>query len=300
VLAVPSAGQFVGDEWVPLEALWRLKSGNGRHGRGRWRAGAKSAFGSRPEDADSARISLASLGADPDSSRQVLRLASLGLVRFAWRDTCVRNWHAEGRLRDGDMLRVNSHMSWRLDQFLCHWHGQLGFPPDAPARSLDEISLDEFRWLGAQVYRWIVNPERRLPVGMTLGNVAGKSLNQLKIDADDALTAFFYEGEDLGIGAAFHRAAAHGGRQCGHWWGHPGWAQLVAAFTRVLDEPWDAHWGGHGEFRARLPAEPALVRDREGLRQTLLQRPWTLDGESAQWVAAAGIRHARPRWEAHT
>jgi hypothetical protein len=191
------------------------------------------------------------------------------------------------------MLRVNSHMSWRLDQFLWHWHGQLGFPPDAPARSLDEISLDEFRWLGARVYQWIVNPERRLPVGTTLGNVAGESLNQLEIDADDALTAFLYEGEDLGIGAAFHRAAAHGGRACGHWWGHPGWAPLVAEFMRVLDEPWDAHWGGRGEFRARLPAEPALVRDREGLRQTLLLRPWTLDDESAEWVVAAGIAHAR-------
>jgi hypothetical protein len=302
VLPVPPAGQFVGDEWVPLpaEALWRLQGGNGRHRRGRWRAGAKSAFGSRPEDADGAQISLARLGVDPDSSRQVLRLASLGLVRFAWRDTCVGNWHAEGRLHDGDMLRVNSHMSWRLDQFLWHWHGQLGFPPNAPAGSLDEISLDEFRWLGARVYQWIVNPERRLPVGTTLGNVAGESLNQLEIDADDALTAFLYEGEDLGIGAAFHRAAAHGGRQCGHWWGHPGWAPLVAEFTRVLDEPRDAHWGGRGEFRARLPAEPALVRDREGLRQTLLLRPWTLDDESAQWVVAAGIRHTRRAVGAHT
>jgi hypothetical protein len=191
-------------------------------------------------------------------------------------------------------------MSWRLDQFLWHWHGQLGFPPDASARSLDEISLDEFRWLGVRVYQWIVNPERRLPVGTTLGNVAGESLNQLEIAADDALTAFLHEGEDLGIRAAFHRAAAYGGRECGHWWGHPGWAQLVAEFTRVLDEPRDAHWGGRGEFRARLRPEPALVRDREGLRQTLLQRPWTLDDESAQWVVAAGIRHASGAVGAHT
>jgi hypothetical protein len=69
---------------------------------------------------------------------------------------------------------------------------------------------------------------------------------------------------------------------------------------RVLDEPRDAHWGGHGEIRARLPAEPALVRDRDGLRQTLLQRPWTLDGESAQWVVTAGIRNARRAMGVHT
>jgi ATP-binding cassette subfamily B protein len=292
---VPSAGQFVGGEWVPLPAQeqWRVQGGDGRHRHGRWRPGAKPTSRSQPGDAESARGSLARLGVDPDSLRPVLRLASLGLVRCAWRDTCVGSWRAEGRLRDGDMLRVNSHMSWRLDQFLWHWHSQLGFPPDAPARSLDEITLDEFRWLCTRVYQWIVNPERRLPVGTTLGNVARESLNQLKIDADDALTTFLYEGKDLGIGAAFQRAAAHGGSRCGHWWGHPGWAPLVAAFTRVLDDPRDAHWGSRGEFRARLPAEPPLVRDREGLRQTLLLRPWTLDHESAQWVVAAGIRHAR-------
>src|SRR5262249_5101333 len=63
VLPVPSAGQFVGDEWVPLpaEPLWRLQGGNGRHRRGRWRAGAKSAFGSPLDDADGAQISLARL-----------------------------------------------------------------------------------------------------------------------------------------------------------------------------------------------------------------------------------------------
>jgi len=56
------------------------------------------------------------VGIDPRSLRPILRLAALGLVNSAWRNTDVENWHAEGRLHDGDMLRVNSHMSWRLDQ----------------------------------------------------------------------------------------------------------------------------------------------------------------------------------------
>jgi hypothetical protein len=65
------------------------------------------------------------VGVDPQSLRPVLRLAALGIVNLAWRNTCVEGWHAEGRLSDGDMLRVNSHMSWRLDQLLWRWRSWL-------------------------------------------------------------------------------------------------------------------------------------------------------------------------------
>lgn len=66
-------------------------------------------------------------------------------------------------------------------------------------------------------------------------------------------------------------------------------------FIRVLDDPGDPHWGHNGEFRARLRAEPATVQDHSSLRRTLLQRPWTLDFGSAQWIVAAGIGHLRQR-----
>jgi hypothetical protein len=39
----------------------------------------------------------------------VLELAAIRLVDGAWRNTCVESWHVEGRMRDRDMLRVNSH-----------------------------------------------------------------------------------------------------------------------------------------------------------------------------------------------
>jgi hypothetical protein len=48
-------------------------------------------------------------GIDPDMLGPVLELAAIGLVDGAWRNTCVESWHVEGRMRDGDMLRVNSH-----------------------------------------------------------------------------------------------------------------------------------------------------------------------------------------------
>jgi hypothetical protein len=102
------------------------------------------------------------VGIDPRSLRAVLRLTALGLVNSAWRNTHVEDWHSEGRLHDGDMLRISSHTSWRLDQLLRRWRVQMGIAPDAPAHSLDEIGFDDFRWLGGRIYQWIVNPSRRL------------------------------------------------------------------------------------------------------------------------------------------
>lgn len=232
-------------------------------------------------------------GIDPGSLRPVLRLAALGLVNSAWRNTHVEDWHAEGRLHDGDMLRISSHMSWRLDQLLWRWRTQMGIAPDAPAHSLDEISIDDSRWLGGRVYQWITNPSRRLPTGATLREVARENLPQFQNDADQVLTAFVYQTEDRGAGFAFRRAAAHGGLACRRWWGHPAWPELVERFIQALDDPKDPHWGDDGKFRVRLPAEPATVQDRNSLRRTLLQQPWTLDSGSAQWIVTAGIGHLR-------
>jgi GTPase SAR1 family protein len=55
----------------------------------------------------------------------------------------------------------------------------------------------------------------------------------------------------------------------------------------------DDHWGPGGEYRARLPAEPAEVADRTRLRRLLLSRPWELSTDTAQWLVRADIRHAR-------
>lgn len=132
------------------------------------------------------------VGVAPRSLRPILRLTALGLVNSAWRNTHVEDWHAEGRLHDGDMLRISSHMSWRLDQLLWRWRTPIGIALDAPAHSLDEIGFDDFRWLGGRIYQWIVNPGRRLPTGVTLRDVARENLPQLENDADEALTTFVW------------------------------------------------------------------------------------------------------------
>jgi len=218
---------------------------------------------------------------NPRRLRGILELTALGLVNSAWRNTAVENWHAEGRLHDGDMLRTNSEMSWRVRQLIWRWRSQMGLAPDALAESLDAIDFEDFRWLGSRIYQWIVNPHRRLSTGALLRDVAQEDLADLENDADRALTAFVYQGEDRGIQFAFRRTAAHGGLACRHWWGHPAWPDLVGRFFRALDDPDDSHWGPDGQFRTRLRAEPAMVQDRDGLRRTLLRQPWNLDADSA-------------------
>ncbi len=58
------------------------------------------------------------------------------------------HWHAEGRLHDGDMLRINSHASWRVRQILSRWRAQMGLAPGAVAESLDEIDSEREFHLG--------------------------------------------------------------------------------------------------------------------------------------------------------
>ena len=73
-------------------------------------------------------------GIDPGRLGPVIDLAALGLVNSAWRNTCVEHWHAEGRMHDGDMMRVNSHMTWRTRQILHRWITEVGLVADVPCQ----------------------------------------------------------------------------------------------------------------------------------------------------------------------
>jgi hypothetical protein len=70
------------------------------------------------------------VGIDPEKAGPVADMAALGLVNGAWRNTCVENWHAEGRLEDGDMLRASSHATWRVRQLMRRWMQDAGLDAD--------------------------------------------------------------------------------------------------------------------------------------------------------------------------
>jgi hypothetical protein len=108
------------------------------------------------------------VGIDPGKVGPVAGLAAIGLVNGAWRNTCVENWHAEGRLHDGDMLRVSSHTTWRARQLMRRWMRETGLDADAPASAFDGIMAEDAWQLARRLYRWLVSPARMLPTGVTL------------------------------------------------------------------------------------------------------------------------------------
>ena len=231
-------------------------------------------------------------GIDPGKAGPLADLAALGLVNGAWRNTCVENWHAEGRLDDGDMLRASSHATWRVRQLIRRWMRDAGLDAGTPASAFDSITADEVWRLATRLYAWLASPARKLPSGVTLARLAGGDLARYKDDADAALSTFAVLAEERGPRFAFARVAAHGGLACSHWWGHPHWPVLADQFVTALDDPADNRWRPGGKYRARLPAEPPDVADRARLRRLLLARPWELSADAAQWLADAGIRYS--------
>jgi len=221
----------------------------------------------------------------------VLDLAAIGLVNGAWRNTCVEGWHVEGRMRDGDMLRVNSHTTWRVRQLVRRWMREIGLEAADPTSALEGTAADDVWWLVRRLYQWLVNPSRELPTGVTLAQLAGDGLPEYQADADDSLRTFGVQAEDHGVRFGFARTAAHGALACSHWWGHPHWPIGVERFMKALDNPADDHWGPRGEHRTALSAAPPDVGDRAYLRRLLLSRPWDLSTDAAQWLVRAGIRY---------
>jgi hypothetical protein len=232
-------------------------------------------------------------GIDPCRLGPVIDLAALGLVSGAWRNTCVEDWHAEGRLHDGDMMRVNSHMTWRARQILRRWMTEVGLAADGPLLALDDVAASDVESLAIRMFRWLANPRRRLITGVTLAELADGDLREYEDDADLRLGGFARQAAERGARFGMARTAAHGALACPHWWGHPRWPDLVDRLLLALDDPADRHWGPAGEFRKHLPPEPPVVSDRKLLRQVLRSRPWDLSSESATWLITAGIRYLR-------
>ncbi len=235
------------------------------------------------------------LGIDPCLLRPIIDLAALGLVNSAWRNSPVENWHADARITDGEMLRINSHTTWRFHQRLIRWVGERGLSSHGSTSDLDQIPVEEVDHLAGRLCRWLVNPRRKLPTGTTLRELAGNDLPDYRDHAAEALEGFAAQAKDRGTRFGFVRTAAHGGLACMHWWEHPAWPAQVSQFLHALDDPADQHRGASGEHKEPLPPQPAQVANRELLRKTLLTHPWQLDADTSEWLVLAGIRYVRHR-----
>lgn len=226
-------------------------------------------------------------GIGPDHLTAVLDLFAIAVVNGAWRNGPVDDWHAQGRLSQSDMLRVNSHTTYRTRQLLARWRLQVGLRATARVTELDGVPLAQVRWLAARLGAWLADPRRRLPTGHTIESLAGDRLDELRQHADAVLGGFVLQADRRGLRYALWRAASQAGLACPHWWGAPRWPEQVGEFLRLLDDPDHRHWRTGGELTAPPPTAPDRVR----LRRTLSRCPWELDAETADWVVRAGLGH---------
>ncbi|WP_328582909.1 hypothetical protein [Streptomyces sp. NBC_00370] len=234
-------------------------------------------------------------GVDPSHLATLLDLVAIGITNGTWRNSCVENWHAEGRLSDGDMMRINSYTTDAVRRRLKGWCIESGII-SASSSALEGIDVEDVDVLVGRIFRWLTNAERRLPTGMALGELARsrEDLEEYEDHADRALSGFTGQMEDKGVRFGLLRTACHGALACSQWWAHPTWPDRVERFIRVLDDATEPHWGSNGERRERLGVEPPSVEDRDILRSTLLESPWKLDPTAAEWIVDARIGYLTP------
>lgn len=242
---------------------------------------------------------LAKAGTDPADLAALLDVLAIGITNSAWRNGCVEDWHAEGRLSDGDMMRVNSHTTRGVRQRLRGWTREFGISTST-AEGLVGLTVEDADALGYRLFRWLTNPERKLATGATLADLARTEadLDEYVEHADQSLRGFVTQMEGKGVRFGLLRTACHGALACQQWWGHPSWPARVDQFIAMLDNPEDTNWGPDAEYRERLLPEPPGLQDRSALSATLLKAPWELDSATAEWITDAGIGYLMPLTDA--
>lgn len=243
------------------------------------------------------------VGIDPDHVGAVLDLAAVGLVNSAWRNSPVEDWHAgDGPLGDGDMLRINSHTTHRVRDMIRRWRTDCGIDAHSPTSELDRLDIEAVDWLMGRLCRWLIDPDRRLPIGATLADIARDGLDELTDHVAGTLGTVAIQAEEHSAHYAFRRAAAHGGLACRHWWGTPTWPRLVDRFLTALDDPTDPHWDPTASDSPDYPHDPPGSRTTASCENCCCDTPgnWTphrrtTSSPPASATCATSYRHRPPR-----
>lgn len=155
---------------------------------------------------------------DPDNLATLLNLVAIGITNSTWRNSCVENWHAEGRLSDGDMMRINSHTTDAIRRWLARWTTQIGIT-SASGTALAGVDMEEVDAFAIRLFRWATNPKRKLTIGITLGELAhtAEDLKEYEDHADLSLGGFAGQMEDQGVRFGLLRTACHGALAGSRW-----------------------------------------------------------------------------------
>lgn len=99
---------------------------------------------------------------DPDNLAKLLDLVAIGITNGTWRNSCVEDWHAEGRLSDGDMMRINSHTTDAIRRHLVNWAAEAGIT-SASSTALAQADAEDVNVVATRLFRWMTNAKRKLP-----------------------------------------------------------------------------------------------------------------------------------------
>lgn len=202
-------------------------------------------------------------------------LAAIGVMNGAWRNSPLEDWHAEGRIGDADMFRTNVATTKLVRPFV----------------SLDAIDTDA-------VFETLTAPDRLLPTGATVAELAGEGLEEMWDHVEMQLMILDSSAERDGGRFTVLRAALHGGLACSHWWGTPWWPDIVREFIEVINDPDSAHWTDWRPYSVVEP-KPSQVQRDDDLMALLLDRPENLTTDAAGWCLESGIgdmRHVVEGW----
>jgi hypothetical protein len=233
------------------------------------------------------RSAIPTFGVHPDDVITMLRYAPLGLTHLTWRNTVLEDWHAGGRIDDPDMFRANADTTLIFHEALWAIFGeQIGYGNLVALDDVaDEVSVEMFEDALIDAYATAFDPDRTLPNGLTLAQLAQDELAVLQHHATTQVGALIEKAEEPGVDVVLLYLAARGAGACSRWWGSPHWPAQVDRFVDLLNDA--AHnWWQHREFPAQRPLE---VADLARLRYLLLSRPYQLSHEAAHFCIHNGI-----------
>lgn len=240
----------------------------------------------RPDMATLRRIATKVLPPEPDLEL-VTRLASVGITLDAWRDSPVEDWHAEGRVTDAEMLRINSLTTWEVLEAVRTWCADYGLNPEGTLDDLDEIDSEAFDDLAVDLLGGITDRTRVLANYESLWEFAGDDIDDLREHAESVFGMMMSDCDEHGAAHPILRAALRGADS--KWWGTHHWPTRIDTFIAALGDPAHRHWRGPVGYPQTIPP---MAQDRGRLEHLLLEKPWDLDNDTARWVIQHGLNYA--------
>jgi hypothetical protein len=124
-----------------------------------------------PDPARIAEVLRQDIGVDPNDAAIILNLATIGITNGAWRNSPVEDWHADGRIHDGGMLRSNVATTKLVLEVLNDHLGKVHDEGEVllVTEDLADVDSDLSDELFLDIFERLSDPDRELPDGRTQG-----------------------------------------------------------------------------------------------------------------------------------